>query len=66
MAVKLLRITEGHDIAFLLPEQLAETMRDASPEVTTNHQVDRRPHPHHLAVGRVRVGAAPGEPATSS
>jgi len=61
LALRVRRLTEGHDVAFLSPEQLAETMPDAGLEVSTNHQVDRRrPHPHHLVVGRVPVGAAPG------
>ncbi len=65
LAVKVLRITEGHDMAFLSPEQLAATMRDAGLEVTTNHRVDRRrPHPHHLVVGRAPAGAATGDAAT--
>lgn len=65
LAVKVLRITEGHDMAFLSPDQLAQTMRDAGLEVTANHRVDRRrPHPHHLVVAQA-PGVTPGRPATA-
>ena len=59
LAVRVLGITEGRELAFLSPDQLASAMRDAGLQLTISRRVDRgRPHPHHLVVGR-----APGGPA---
>lgn len=52
LAVRVLRITKGRELAFLAPDQLAEAMRGAGLQVTTR-PVDRgRPHPHHLVIGQ--------------
>ena len=55
LAVKVLRITEGPDTAFLSLEQPAETMRDAGLEVTTNDRSRR--------TGYVRLTTSPASAA---
>jgi hypothetical protein len=51
LSVRVLRITEGRDLAFLSPDELGNAMREAGLQVTSR-RVDRgRPHPHHLVVG---------------
>lgn len=62
LAVRVLDITEGREMSFLTPDELAAAMRDAGLTVTTNRPIDRhRPHPHHLVVGRAD-GDRPGTP----
>jgi 2-polyprenyl-3-methyl-5-hydroxy-6-metoxy-1,4-benzoquinol methylase len=57
LSVRVLGITEGRSLSFLTPGQLGDAMRDAGLQVTAGRPIHRRrPHPHHLVVGR-----APGE-----
>jgi len=51
-AVKLLGITEGEDLTFLPPVELAGAMREAGLDVRERPLHRRYPHPHHLLVGR--------------
>ena len=52
LSVRLLRITEGREMAFLSPQDLGDTLREAGLEVSSRRVDRRRPHPHHLVVGR--------------
>ena len=51
-AVKLLGITEGEELTFLPPLELASAMRDGGLEVRERPLHRWYPHPHHLLVGR--------------
>lgn len=52
VSVRLLGITEGREMTFLPPAELAEEMRIDGLDVTARRIDRRRPHPHHLLVGR--------------
>ena len=53
LSVKVLNITEGRDLTFLPPSELADAMRRSGLRVTAE-AVDRgRPHPHLLLVGHL-------------
>ncbi len=51
-AVKLLGITEGEELTFLPPVELAAAMGDPRLEVRERPLHRGYPHPHHLLVGR--------------
>ncbi|HEX3620966.1 MAG TPA: class I SAM-dependent methyltransferase [Acidimicrobiales bacterium] len=51
-AVKLLGITEGSELTFLAPAELAAAMSDGGLEVLERPLHRGYPHPHHLLVGR--------------
>lgn len=54
LSVKVLDLTEGRELTFLRPSDLAEAMRRVGLTVTAT-RVDRgRPHPHLLLVGRAQ------------
>lgn len=53
LSVRVLRITEGHDLTFVPPEEVAQWMTEAG-LATERRRLDRRSvHPHHLLVGRI-------------
>jgi 2-polyprenyl-3-methyl-5-hydroxy-6-metoxy-1,4-benzoquinol methylase len=53
LAVKVLRITKGHDIEFLPDEDLPAQLRSLGLDVVEDRRVDRGYlHPHRLVVGR--------------
>ena len=53
LAVRVLRITQGHDIHFLADEALPAHLRAAGLQVTEDRAVDRGYlHPHRLLVAR--------------
>lgn len=51
-AVRVLGITEGDDLTFLAPAELASTMAAAGLTVRDRPLHRHYPHPHHLVVGR--------------
>lgn len=51
-AVKLLHITEGQQLVFLPPAELAAAMAEAGLDVRERPLHRGYPHPHHLLVGR--------------
>ena len=52
LSVRVLNLTEGRELTFLRPSDLADGMRRAGLAVTAT-KVDRgRPHPHLMLVGR--------------
>lgn len=52
VATRVTRITEGDDVDFLAPAAIAEVLTTAGLEVEQVPLHRRRPHPHHLVVGR--------------
>lgn len=52
VSVRLLRITEGSDLAFVAPDTMAGWLRDAGLTVSERRLDRRRIHPHHLLVAR--------------
>jgi 2-polyprenyl-3-methyl-5-hydroxy-6-metoxy-1,4-benzoquinol methylase len=59
LSVQVLKITAGHDLTFVPPDELAAWMGDAGLADVEHHPLDRgHLHPHHLVVAR--KPAAPG------
>ncbi len=58
VATRVLRITEGDEVAIVPPDDIAAAMADAGLEVTRERLDRRAPHPHLLLLGR-RAPAAP-------
>jgi 2-polyprenyl-3-methyl-5-hydroxy-6-metoxy-1,4-benzoquinol methylase len=53
LAVRVLGITEGTELTFLAPAELAGFAADAGLEIVESRRVDHHyPHPHHLLVAR--------------
>ena len=53
LAVRVLRITAGHDMTFVPDDALPNWMVDVGLEVVTDRRVDKGyVHPHRLVVGR--------------
>jgi trans-aconitate methyltransferase len=52
VATRVTRITEGEQVAFLPPADIAAVLADAGLEVERVPLHRGRPHPHHLVVGR--------------
>jgi hypothetical protein len=52
LAVQVLHITEGHDLTFVPPDELAAWLTAKGLDVE-HHRLDRRSlHPHHLVLAR--------------
>jgi 2-polyprenyl-3-methyl-5-hydroxy-6-metoxy-1,4-benzoquinol methylase len=61
LSVQVLRITEGHDLTFVPPDELAGWMTEAGLVDVTHRRLDRgHLHPHHLVTARRPSGPAPG------
>jgi 2-polyprenyl-3-methyl-5-hydroxy-6-metoxy-1,4-benzoquinol methylase len=61
ISVRVLRITEGAEMAFLGTDELVAAMSSSGLEVTASRRIDRgRPHPHHLVVARAPESPSPG------
>jgi hypothetical protein len=57
LSVQVLRITEGHDLTFVPPHELATWMGDAGLVDIEHRGLDRgHLHPHHLLVARKPSG----------
>jgi 2-polyprenyl-3-methyl-5-hydroxy-6-metoxy-1,4-benzoquinol methylase len=56
LATRVLRITEGTDVAFLPPHDIAAAMEGAGLQVEQRPLHRGRLHPHHLLVGRSSAG----------
>lgn len=53
MSVQVLRITEGHELTFVPPDEVAAWMRDAGlVDITHRPLAAGHVHPHHLVTGR--------------
>jgi 2-polyprenyl-3-methyl-5-hydroxy-6-metoxy-1,4-benzoquinol methylase len=59
LAVQVLGITEGHDLTFVAPDELATWLEHAGLTDIEHHRLDRRSlHPHHLVLARKPSGPA--------
>jgi hypothetical protein len=56
IAVKVLRLTKGGEVAFTPPATIKSWMQSAGLEVTEQSLARRRIHPHHLIVGTNPLG----------
>jgi 2-polyprenyl-3-methyl-5-hydroxy-6-metoxy-1,4-benzoquinol methylase len=60
LAVQVLRITAGHDLTFVPPDELATWCTEAGLVEVAHTRLDRGYlHPHHLVVARKPPGPAP-------
>ena len=60
LSVQVLRITAGHDLTFVPPDELAGWMGEAGLAGVAHRRLDRgHLHPHHLVTARKPPGSAP-------